>query len=70
MSFAIVVAGIAAASGLAQVGIGLGKRKKAKDKRKMKKQKLKEAMEQYKNLDTSNPYLGMENPYEDMQVNL
>lgn len=70
MSFALVVAGIAAASGLAQVGIGLGKRKKAKDKRKRKKQKLKEAMEEYKNLDTSNPYLGMENPYEDMQVNL
>lgn len=41
MSFAIVVAGIAAASGLAQVGIGLGKRKKAKNKRKRKNKSLK-----------------------------
>ena len=41
MSFAIVVAGIAAASGLAQVGIGLGKRKKAKDKEKGKNKSLK-----------------------------
>ena len=42
---------------------------KARKQAKKAKEKLKEQMDIYKNLDTSNPYLNMENTMEDLTIN-
>ena len=68
MSFA-TVAIIGAAAGLAQVGIGLGRRSKAKNKLKRAKRKQKEAMQDFQNQEISNPYENLENPYDELKVN-
>ena len=68
MSFA-TVAIIGAAAGLAQIGIGLGRKKKAKDKLKRAKQKQKEAMQDFQDQEITNPYEDLENTFEDLTVN-
>ena len=44
-------------------------RERARKKARKAKQRLKERMDVYKNLDTSNPYLNMENTMEDLTIN-
>lgn len=72
MSFA-VVAGIGA---VVSAGLGVAKAiKGGADKRKAKKEnaaakiEMEKAMDNYRNMDTSNPYLNMENTMEDLTVN-
>jgi len=72
MSFA-VVAGIGA---VVSAGLGVAKAiKGGADKRKAKKEnaaakiEMEKAMDSYRNMDTSNPYLNMENTMEDLTVN-
>ena len=68
------------ASGPIGIGLQIGtsifaaakaKRQQAKARKKAKKerQKLKQQMDVYKNLDTSNPYLNMENTMADLTIN-
>ena len=68
MSFA-TVAIIGAAAGLAQVGIGLGRRAKAKDRLDKARTKQKEALNQFKDMEITNPYEDLENTFEDLTVN-
>ena len=72
MAFA-VVAGVAA---LASAGLGVAKaisgasqKRKAKDANALALEQMKADKEKYMNLDTSNPYLNMENTMEDLTVN-
>ena len=44
-------------------------KERARKKARKAKQRLKERMDVYKNLDTSNPYLNMENTMEDLTIN-
>ena len=73
---AIVGGGIAAAGGLAKLGMSLSGRKKRIEEQRQAKQQMQERMEDYENLDTSNlaanvtnQYRNMENTYEDLTVN-
>jgi len=68
MSFA-TVAIIGAAAGLAQVGIGLGRRSKAKKRLKGARRKQQRAMKQFEQMEITNPYENLENTFEDLQVN-
>ena len=68
MSFA-TVAIIGAAAGLAQVGIGLGRRSKAKKRLKNARKRSKKALKEFKNMEITNPYEDLENTFEDLQVN-
>jgi hypothetical protein len=68
MSFA-TVAIIGAAAGLAQVGIGLGRRSKAKKKLKNARKKQKAALNEFKDMEIKNPYENLENTFEDLTVN-
>ena len=68
MSFA-TVAIIGAAAGLAQVGIGLGRRRNAKNKLKNARKRQKAALSEFKDMEITNPYESLENTFEDLQVN-
>jgi hypothetical protein len=63
--------GIAASIGSSIFGAIKGRKAERRAARKMKKEKkkMKELEDVYKNLDTSNPYLNMENTMEDLTVN-
>ena len=67
---------IAAGATIISAGLGVAKFiKGASDKRKAKKEneaakaEMEKAMDKYRNMDTSNPYLNMENTMEDLTVN-
>ena len=68
MSF-VAVAVIGGVAGLAKTGIGIAGASKAKKEQEAAEAKQSALMNQYKNLDRSNPYLNMENVYEDLTVN-
>ena len=67
MSFALV--GIAAVSGATKIGMALAGRKKRIQEQKSANAELKMRRDAYESLDTSNPYLNMENTMEDLTVN-
>ena len=67
--FAAIATGIKAATGIAGAFSGWKKKRAAKKANKKAKKKMKAAKEKYMNLDTSNPYLNMENTMEDLTVN-
>lgn len=67
---------IAAGAAIISVGMGVAQAiKGGADKRKAKKEnaaakiEMEKAMDNYRNMDTSNPYLNMENTMEDLTVN-
>ena len=68
MSF-VAVAVIGGVAGLAKVCMGIAGASKAKKEQQAAEAKQSALMNQYKNLDRSNPYLNMENVYEDLTVN-
>ena len=68
MSFA-TVAIIGAAAGLAQVGIGLGRRSKAKSDLEDAQKLQGDALQAFQTQKISNPYEDLENTFEDLQVN-
>jgi hypothetical protein len=68
MSFG-TVAIIGAAAGLAQVGIGLGRRRNAKKRLKGARRRQQRAMKQFEQMEITNPYENLENTFEDLQVN-
>ena len=69
MSFIAVAAGVTAAVGVANGISGWKDKKAAKAKNAAAKKKMEAAKDKYMNLDTSNPYLNMENTMEDLTVN-
>ena len=68
MSF-VAVAVVAGVAGLAKVGMGMAGAAKAKKEQAAAEAEQAARMKQYENLDRSNPYLNMENVYEDLTVN-
>jgi len=68
MAFA-TVAIIGAAAGLAQIGIGLGRRKKAKGDLETAQDNQTLALKDYQDQKISNPYEDLENTFEDLTVN-
>ena len=69
MSFIAVAAGVGIAAGAANAISGWKKKKAAKAANAKARQEMEAAKEKYMNLDTSNPYLNMENTMEDLTVN-
>jgi len=69
MSFIAVAAGVGIAAGAANAISGWKKKKAAKAANAQARQEMEAAKEKYMNLDTSNPYLNMENTMEDLTVN-
>tara|TARA_R110000787_G_scaffold163290_1_gene276513 strand:+ start:10088 stop:10699 length:612 start_codon:yes stop_codon:yes gene_type:complete len=70
MSFLLVgVAAVGVIAGGAKAISGASKKKKAKAAHADAKAQMKKDKEAYMNLDTSNPYLDMENTMEDLTVN-
>jgi hypothetical protein len=67
MSF--VVAAIAVVGAGAKIYMGARANKMAKERQAEANKQLKSRMSQYEALDTSNPYLNMENTFEDLTVN-
>ena len=67
--FTAIATGIKAATSIAGAFSGWKKKKAAKKANKEAKKKMEAAKEKYMNLDTSNPYLNMENTMEDLTVN-
>ena len=67
MSF--IIAGVTAASGLTKIGMALAGRKKRIQEQKAANRELQQRRDAYEQLDTSNPYLNMENTMEDLTVN-
>ena len=67
MSFALV--GITALTGATKIGMALAGRKKRIQEQKSANAELKMRRDAYESLDTSNPYLNMENTMEDLTVN-
>jgi len=67
MSF--LIAGVAAAAGLTKIGMALSGRKKRIQEQKAANKELQQRRDAYESLDTSNPYLNMENTMEDLTVN-
>lgn len=67
MSFILV--GVGVAVGAAKIGMALSGRKKRIEEQKQAAQELEKRKAAYENLDTSNPYLNMENTMEDLTVN-
>ena len=67
--------GLVAVAGVKLVGeVGKGikansEKRKAKKANKQAKVEMDKAMDKYRNMDTSNPYLNMENTMEDLTVN-
>ena len=66
MSF--IVVGIAAAAGVAQIGMALSGSKKRKTEQKAAAADLANRKSEYEQMDTSNPYANMENTMEDLTV--
>jgi len=72
MSFAIVVgvaAGLKGVSGLANAIKGGADKRAAKEANAKAKEQMEADKEKYMNMDTSNPYMNMENTMEDLTVN-
>jgi cysteinyl-tRNA synthetase len=69
MSFITVAAVAGGIGGLIKTIDGASKAKKLKKQAKKAKQELERQKAMFRNLDTSNPYLNLENVYEDMTVN-
>ena len=69
MAFALVAAGIGLVSGGVKFFQGRKQKKEAKKEQDRARAQLQRRMNQYEALDTSNPYLNMENKFEDLQVN-
>ena len=72
MSFAIVAgvgAAVSAGLGIAKAIKGGADKRKAKKENEAAKVEMEKAMDKYRNMDTSNPYLNMENTMEDLTVN-
>ena len=70
MSFALIVTGAASAIGGTVKAIdGAQKAKKAASAAQSAKMDLEAQKEMFKGLDTSNPYLNLENAYEDLTIN-
>jgi len=67
MSF--IIAGVAAASGITKIGMALAGRKQRIQEQKAANRELQMRRDAYEQLDTSNPYLNMENTMEDLTVN-
>mgnify|MGYP003111276387 FL=1 len=67
MSF--VIASVAAAAGLTKIGMALAGRKGRIQEQKAANRELQQRRDAYEQLDTSNPYLNMENTMEDLTVN-
>jgi hypothetical protein len=67
MSFLVV--GIAAVSGATKIAMALSGRKKRIQEQKSANAELQMRRDAYESLDTSNPYLNMENTMEDLTVN-
>jgi len=67
MSFLVV--GIAAAAGVAQIGMALSGSKKRKTEQSAAASELAQRKSAYEQMDTSNPYANMENTMEDLTVN-
>ena len=66
-SWAII--GVTAVSAVAKGIGGVAKKRAAKKANAAAKVEMDKAMDQYRNMDTSNPYLNMENTMEDLTVN-
>lgn len=73
---AIIGGSVAAAGGLAKLGMSLAGRKKRIEEQDAAREAMEDRMEEYENLDTSNiyanvrnQYTNMENTYEDLTVN-
>lgn len=60
---------MAAVGGLAQLGMGLYGMKRRRQERREADVEFSQAKAAYQNLDTTNPYLNLQNPYEDLSVN-
>ena len=70
MSFIAVGAlAISAGLGVAKAIKGGADKRKAKKENEAAKVEMEKAMDKYRNMDTSNPYLNMENTMEDLTVN-
>tara|TARA_R100001377_G_scaffold18807_1_gene9779 strand:+ start:971 stop:1777 length:807 start_codon:yes stop_codon:yes gene_type:complete len=76
ITVAIIGGSVAAAGGLAKLGMSLSGRRARKQEQEDAKEAMKKRMTEYENLDTSNlnanvknQYTNMENTYEDMTVN-
>jgi translation initiation factor RLI1 len=75
MAFAATLAVIGAVGAAATAGVGIAEyirgnkdRRKARASQKVAKAELEQAKDQYLKMDTSNPYLNMENTMEDLTV--
>ena len=55
--------------GIVQMGVALYNKKALKDAQKEARDNLREEMDAFRSLDTSNPYADLENAYEDLTVN-
>lgn len=60
---------MAAVGGLAQLGVGLYGMKRRRQERREADVEFSQAKAAYQNLDTTNPYMNMQNAYEDLTVN-
>lgn len=60
---------MAAVGGLAQLGMGLYGMKRRRQERREADVEFSQAKAAYQNLDTTNPYMNMQNAYEDLTVN-
>lgn len=66
---AIIGAGVSAAGGLAKLGMSLSGRGKRIAEQKQAKTEMDAMKEEYRSLDTSNPYANLQNTAEDLTVN-
>ena len=66
---AIIGAGVSAAGGLAKLGMSLSGRGKRIAEQKQAKAEMDAMKEEYRSLDTSNPYANLQNTAEDLTVN-
>ena len=64
---AIIGGSIAAAGGLAKLGMSLGGRKGRIEEQKKAKEAMAKRMREYENLDTSNLNAGVENKFQNQQ---
>ena len=64
---AIIGTSVAAASGIAQLGMALSGREKRKEEQKRAKEEMQKYMEDYKSLDTSNLNRNVQNQFQDLQ---
>jgi len=65
----VAVAGVKLVGGVAKGIKGNAEKRKAKEANEKAKVEMDKAMDKYRNMDTSNPYLNMENTMEDLTVN-